>query len=210
MDTFENLSPVMSSEQAFDELLYAMNHQARKPTNIYYVSPEVVLRPHTSAHQIELIQAGHLSFLCTGDVYRRNQVNQTNYPVFHQMEGVHLFDEGVLEAKGDDTQQVAFITEDVKKLLETLVGSVLGHIEMRWSTVSFPYAEPAFQLQTLFKSMPLKSPKRISIFTRSVDRYFELWSHQPRNSQKLQSINKERMVFCNFFGPLGDDLIWHP
>eukprot|EP01126_Amoeba_proteus_P001051 TRINITY_DN1029_c0_g1_i8.p1 TRINITY_DN1029_c0_g1~~TRINITY_DN1029_c0_g1_i8.p1 ORF type:complete len:397 (-),score=45.47 TRINITY_DN1029_c0_g1_i8:83-1273(-) len=152
MDTFENLSPVMSSEQAFDELLYAMNHQARKPTNIYYVSPEVVLRPHTSAHQIELIQAGHLSFLCTGDVYRRNQVNQTNYPVFHQMEGVHLFDEGVLEAKGDDTQQVAFITEDVKKLLETLVGSVLGHIEMRWSTVSFPYAEPAFQLQTLFKS----------------------------------------------------------
>lgn len=32
------------------------------------------------------------AFLCTGDVYRRDTVDRSHYPVFHQTEGVKVFD----------------------------------------------------------------------------------------------------------------------
>lgn len=35
---------------------------------------------------------GHRQFVCVGDVYRKDTVDKTRYPVFHQMEGVRIFD----------------------------------------------------------------------------------------------------------------------
>ena len=46
-----------------------------------------VLRCHTSAHQAETLRKGQRAFLITGDVYRRDSIDQSHYPVFHQMEG---------------------------------------------------------------------------------------------------------------------------
>jgi phenylalanyl-tRNA synthetase alpha subunit len=31
------------------------------------------------------------AFLCSGDVYRRDEIDATHYPIFHQMEGVRIF-----------------------------------------------------------------------------------------------------------------------
>jgi formate hydrogenlyase subunit 6/NADH:ubiquinone oxidoreductase subunit I len=44
-----------------------------------------------SAHQSTLLGRGLESFLVTGDVYRRDEIDRTHYPVFHQMEGVRVF-----------------------------------------------------------------------------------------------------------------------
>ena len=49
-----------------------------------------MLRAHTSAHQSDLIKMGLDNFLVVGDVYRRDEIDSTHYPVFHQMEGVRL------------------------------------------------------------------------------------------------------------------------
>jgi phenylalanyl-tRNA synthetase alpha chain len=49
------------------------------------------LRTHTSAHQTTYISKGVQAFLCTGDVYRRDEIDASHYPVFHQMEGVKIF-----------------------------------------------------------------------------------------------------------------------
>ena len=46
-----------------------------------------MLRCHTSAHQAELLRAGETAFLATGDVYRRDSIDATHYPVFHQVRG---------------------------------------------------------------------------------------------------------------------------
>ena len=46
---------------------------------------------HTSAHQAEILRQGTRAFLVTGDVYRRDSIDATHYPVFHQMEGVRVF-----------------------------------------------------------------------------------------------------------------------
>lgn len=69
MAIYDNLSPIITTHQAFDELLFEPHHPGRSPTDTYYVTPNTVLRPHTSAHQNELLKSGVHSFLCTGDVY---------------------------------------------------------------------------------------------------------------------------------------------
>ena len=58
-----------------------------------------MFRAHTSAHQVDLMKEGKNSFLCTGDVYRRDTIDKSHYPIFHQMEGVRLFDKEELLRK---------------------------------------------------------------------------------------------------------------
>lgn len=55
------------------------------------MSRTTMLRAHTSAHQRELVRSGLDAFLLAGDVYRRDEIDASHYPVFHQMEGVRLF-----------------------------------------------------------------------------------------------------------------------
>ena len=54
------------------------------PLRSYYVSSEQVLRTHTSAHQSALMREGKEAFLCTGDVYRRDEIDASHFPAFHQ------------------------------------------------------------------------------------------------------------------------------
>lgn len=90
---FDNLPPIVTVEQNFDELLIPPDHVSRQPSDTYYVDDQRVLRCHTSAHQTALLQQGEDRFLVCGDVYRRDEVDSTHYPVFHQMEGVRVLTE---------------------------------------------------------------------------------------------------------------------
>jgi phenylalanyl-tRNA synthetase alpha chain len=38
-----------------------------------------------------LLQQDHTRFLCKGDVYQRDVIEKSHYPIFHQMEGVQVF-----------------------------------------------------------------------------------------------------------------------
>ena len=42
------------------------------------------------------MRQGEDAFLVTGDVYRRDTIDATHYPIFHQMEGVRMFSPQVL------------------------------------------------------------------------------------------------------------------
>lgn len=82
----DDLYPIVSTKQNFDQVLVPEDHVSRSPNDTYYVDPHTVLRCHTSAHQVEILQTGRKAFLVTGDVYRRDSIDATHYPVFHQME----------------------------------------------------------------------------------------------------------------------------
>ena len=90
---FDNINPVVTTHQNFDSLLIPEDHPSRAKSDTYYVTKDQLLRSQTSAHQEELIIMGFDSFLAVGDVYRRDTIDATHYPVFHQMEGVRLFSE---------------------------------------------------------------------------------------------------------------------
>lgn len=66
-------------------MLVPADHVSRSLNDTYYVDSQTVLRCHTSAHQAELLRKGHSRFLVTGDVYRRDSIDSTHYPVFHQV-----------------------------------------------------------------------------------------------------------------------------
>jgi len=94
---FDNLNPVVTPHQNFDSLRVPADHPSRMSTDTYYVNSEHLLRSHMTAHDEELIQSGFDAFLLVGDVYRRDEVDASHYPVFHQVDGVCLFTEKEVE-----------------------------------------------------------------------------------------------------------------
>ena len=45
-----------AAQANFDDLLFPENHPGRAPSDTYYLSDELMLRAHTSAHQTELMR----------------------------------------------------------------------------------------------------------------------------------------------------------
>lgn len=146
---FDDRFPIVSTHANFDEVLVPADHVSRSPNDTYYVDANTVLRCHTSAHQAETLRAGHSAFLVTGDVYRRDSIDATHYPVFHQMEGVRVFSEADWIAASLTPTQLA--ERDLKGALEGLAKHLFGEVECRWIDAYFPFTEPSFELEIFFK-----------------------------------------------------------
>ena len=84
------LSPIVTVEQNFDDLGFAKDHPGRSLTDSYYFNKTHMLRTHTSAHEVDTFSRGTERWLLTADVYRRDEIDASHYPVFHQMEGAHV------------------------------------------------------------------------------------------------------------------------
>ncbi|CAK7217116.1 phenylalanyl-tRNA synthetase alpha subunit, mitochondrial [Sporothrix bragantina] len=103
-----SLHPVVSAFQNFDSLGFPPDHPGRARSDTYYINKDTLLRTHTSAHELETFQANSSpGFLLSADVYRRDEVDRTHYPVFHQMEGARVWDRRTqADEKGDLTAAV--------------------------------------------------------------------------------------------------------
>jgi phenylalanyl-tRNA synthetase alpha chain len=100
-----SFSPVVSPFKNFDELSFPKDHPGRAATDSYYVNKDMMLRTHTSAHEVEMFRKGEMKWLLTADVYRRDEIDGSHYPVFHQVEGARIFDaspEGLKEVRGSN------------------------------------------------------------------------------------------------------------
>ena len=94
---YVHLNPVVTTVANFDVLEFPHDQQGRSKTDTYYLSKEKLLRTHTSAHQDELFRligkadqmrsGQHSGFTLVADVFRRDSIDRSHYPVFHQMEG---------------------------------------------------------------------------------------------------------------------------
>jgi phenylalanyl-tRNA synthetase alpha subunit len=82
--------PVVSVEDNFDRLLIPQDHVSRSRNDTYYVNRTHVLRTHCTAHQREMLLNGPPAWIVGGDVFRRDEVDASHFPVFHQMDGVKV------------------------------------------------------------------------------------------------------------------------
>jgi len=100
-----SISPLVTPFQNFDELSFPVDHPGRSVTDSYYANRNMMLRTHTSAHEVEMFRKGETKWLLTADVYRRDEIDASHYPVFHQVEGARIFDanaSGMKEVEQDN------------------------------------------------------------------------------------------------------------
>lgn len=100
----DNLSPIVTPEQNFDSLLVPMDHVSRNKTDSFYLNRDYMLRAHCTAHQVDLLKSGLDNFLIIGDVYRRDEINSTHFPVFHQVDAVRTLRRDKLFANHKDLE----------------------------------------------------------------------------------------------------------
>lgn len=87
------LSPVVTVAQNFDSLGFPVDHPGRSRTDTYYLNAGTVLRTHTSAHQADMFRRNTSEgYTISADVYRRDAIDRSHNPVFHQMEGARMWD----------------------------------------------------------------------------------------------------------------------
>ncbi|KAH8590227.1 phenylalanine-tRNA synthetase [Bisporella sp. PMI_857] len=90
---YNDFFPAVSTLQNFDSLGFPADHPGRSRTDTYYINKETVLRTHTSAHQADVFRANESEgYLISADVYRRDAIDRSHYPIFHQIEGARTWD----------------------------------------------------------------------------------------------------------------------
>lgn len=69
--------------------MFQVASKGRK-SDTFYITEDILLRTQTSAHQNENLKTSD-AFCVFADVYRRDQIDATHYPAFHQLEAVRLY-----------------------------------------------------------------------------------------------------------------------
>ncbi|MBM3664723.1 MAG: phenylalanine--tRNA ligase subunit alpha [Actinobacteria bacterium] len=108
-------------------------HPARSESDTFFIEggDDVLLRTQTSPVQIRTMQAGPppVYVIAPGTVYRRDDVDATHSPMFHQVEGLAV-DEGLTFAH-------------LKGTIEYFLVRLLGDRDVRVSPHFFPFTEPS-------------------------------------------------------------------
>ncbi len=137
----------------FDGLNIPEDHPAKASSDTFYLAahPELLLRTHTSPVQVrtllriapELATRGGVRFLAPGRVYRKDEIDPTHSPMFHQVEGM-------LVGHGIGMQHL-------KGTLEYALRALFGpHTEIRLRPSYFPFVEPGCEVDV---SCPLCDAK---------------------------------------------------
>lgn len=116
---YNDFRPTVTTFQNFDVLDFPQDHPGRSKLDTYYLNKDYLLRTHTSAHEHECFQTCQTpGYFITADVYRRDEIDRTHYPAFHQMEGARLWSkntadlETVLQKDIDAIPETNIIVED--------------------------------------------------------------------------------------------------
>lgn len=99
--------------QNFDSLGFPADHPGRSRTDTYYLNQDTVLRTHTSAHQVDTFRENSSDgYTISADVYRRDAIDRSHNPVFHQMEGARIWNRR--SVPGGDIARA--VKEDLKQM----------------------------------------------------------------------------------------------
>src|SRR5438046_1740756 len=127
----------------FDALNTPPEHPARNEQDTFYLPDGRLLRTHTSTVQIRTMQAAPppIRMIAPGAAYRRDELDATHSPQFHQIEGLYV-DENVS-------------VHDLKGALEFFMHELFGAgTEVEFRPHYFPFTEPS--LEVYVKSKALK------------------------------------------------------
>ena len=121
----------------FDRLNAEEGHPSRDWSDTFYFDQDsrVMLRSQTSPMQVRAMESMELPIriIAPGRVYRKDEVDATHSPMFHQVEGM-VIDKGVTMA-------------DLKGTLNTVVEQLYGAgTKTRFRPHHFPFTEPSCEM----------------------------------------------------------------
>lgn len=121
----------------FERANIPFDHPARDMQDSFYINQNQLLRTHTTAIQMRVLENAHgqvpLKLICPGKVYRRDDDDATHSHQFMQAEGL-VVGEGVTLA-------------DLKGTLEFLIASLFKKsTKIRFRPSYFPFTEPSFEV----------------------------------------------------------------
>ena len=119
----------------FEALNLPKYHPARDMQDTFYFKDEMLLRTHTSPVQIRTMMNTKppIRMIAPGAVFRRDY-DLTHTPMFHQVEGLLVDDEG----------KVSFA--NLKFILEDFLHFMFGDIKVRFRPSFFPFTEPSAEV----------------------------------------------------------------
>ena len=122
----------------FDALNSPQDHPTREESDTFYIKDtddKLLLRTHTSPMQVRTMEARKppIRVVVPGIVSRRDEIDATHTPVFHQMEGL-VVDKGINFG-------------DLKGMLDIIVRSIFGEeAKIRLRPTYFPFTEPSAEV----------------------------------------------------------------
>jgi phenylalanyl-tRNA synthetase alpha chain len=102
--------PYVSIEDNFDKLRIPEDHPSRKSTDTFY-DERYVLRTHMTCY-LPTLGKIHDRYITCGDVYRKDEIDSSHFPVFHQIDGFCIVPDG----------------EDVKICLRQRLNGLIKHL----------------------------------------------------------------------------------
>ena len=125
------------AEYNFTKLNTAEGHPARDRQDTFYFNDDdtLLLRTQTSPVQVRVMenQKPPIRIISPGRVYRKDEVDATHSPMFHQIEGL-VVDKGITMG-------------DLKGTLNTLLSRIYGEgTKTRFRPHHFPFTEPSCEV----------------------------------------------------------------
>jgi len=130
--TIEDGPELESDYYNFEALNIPKDHPSRDLQDTLYIKDDLVLRTHTSPVQIRTMekQKPPIRMIAPGKCFRKDAIDATHFPVFHQVEGLCV-DEGITFA-------------DLKGVIQAFARRLFGDaVKIRFRPSFFPFTEPS-------------------------------------------------------------------
>ncbi|MEX1012960.1 MAG: phenylalanine--tRNA ligase subunit alpha [Waddliaceae bacterium] len=119
----------------FEALNFPPDHPARDMQDTFYLSPDMLLRTHTSNIQIRVMEKSKppIRIIAPGKVYRNETITSRSHVFFHQVEALYI------------DKDVTFI--DLLSTMDEYLKRLFDRdIEMRYRPSYFPFVEPGIEV----------------------------------------------------------------
>ncbi len=125
----------------YEGLNFPPDHPARDMQDTFYITPDVLLRSHTSNTQLRVMEkhTPPIRIIAPGTVYRNETISSRSHVFFHQVEGLYI-DKNVSFA-----DLFATMDEFCDRLFQTKV-------KTRYRPSYFPFVEPGLEVDVACRS----------------------------------------------------------
>ena len=226
-------SKIVTVEQCFGLLNFPPDHPAINESDTYYLDDIHILRPQTTAFWSfylkdqevldRLDKDGEIKALAPGIVFRKDEIDRSHYPAFHQIDGLYICKK----------EKKVITQDDLKKVQVDLAKGIFGEdIEYKFLEDNFPYTTDSLEMDIKFNGEWLEvngaglvNPvvlekfgldpeiyngwafgfgERLAMIKMEIPDIRILWSTDPRITSQFEDINSKFTEVSKFPATLRD------